>query len=212
MIVDCIADLHGYQPELEGGDLLLVCGDLTAWDDPSEYEELNKWLAGVPYEKVVVIAGNHDMCIEREQAKIEQTDKVCYLENSGTEFKGMKIWGSPNTQIFYGVAPNYKAFMRMEVHLREMWELIPDDTDILLSHGPGYGLHDVVYRTDENMGSVSLGKWLARHKDALKLFACGHIHEGYGMVKAGGGPAFVNCSLMNMDYEPVNKPVRIILD
>lgn len=32
MIIDCIADLHSHYPKLDGGDLLIVAGDLTDRD------------------------------------------------------------------------------------------------------------------------------------------------------------------------------------
>lgn len=60
MLIDCISDLHGYYPKLEGGDLLIVAGDLTRSDDWEEHIIFCDWLSKQPYKKRIVIAGNHD--------------------------------------------------------------------------------------------------------------------------------------------------------
>jgi Icc-related predicted phosphoesterase len=109
-----------------------------------------------------------------------------------------------------------------EEELAEKRALIPDDIDILVTHGPQYGKFDSVDREDreERVGSTSLTKWIANHVDTVKLHVCGHIHEGYGVwdmrkaqeeLNSPKTPIFVNCSHVNEHYEPVNKPIRVIL-
>jgi len=63
-IIDCISDCHGHYPELEGGDLLIVAGDFTARDEPVEYLKFNQWLREQNYKKKILIAGNHDNCVQ----------------------------------------------------------------------------------------------------------------------------------------------------
>jgi 3',5'-cyclic AMP phosphodiesterase CpdA len=65
MKIDCISDLHGFQPKLEGGDLLIVAGDLTARDTVEEYITFNSWLSDQNYDRKIIIAGNHDGKIEK---------------------------------------------------------------------------------------------------------------------------------------------------
>ena len=65
MIIDCISDLHGHFPDLRGGDLLLIAGDLTARDIEPEYFKFFDWLDEQKYRKKILIAGNHDMEIQR---------------------------------------------------------------------------------------------------------------------------------------------------
>jgi len=60
MIIDCISDIHGFFPKLDGGDLLLIAGDLTARDEPQQFKEFKQWLKEQRYAKKVLIAGNHD--------------------------------------------------------------------------------------------------------------------------------------------------------
>lgn len=219
MIIDCISDLHGFYPNLNGGDLLIVSGDITANDKLGEWCDFFIWFSRQRYKKKILIGGNHDNflanCDPVSEAKSMvgmDGDNFEYLCNSGTEFEGVKIWGSPHCNSFPGVPKKYSAFMHTETELESIWKLIPDDIDILATHGPGYGLHDVLAHNYHHAGSVSLSKWLARHKDTLKLFVCGHIHEGYGSVNVKGCTINVNCSHCDEDYEPVNKPIRVILD
>lgn len=220
MIIDCISDLHGHYPELEGGDLLIVAGDLTSHDKHFQYHQFFDWLKQTKYKKRVFIGGNHDNKLNDFYCTKEELNYFQYLRDSGTEFEGIKIWGSPWTKSFIGMNPDCKAFtLDTEEELAEKWALIPDDTDILITHGPSYGMHDT-NMFGVNCGSTSLSKWISHHVDSLKLHVHGHIHEGYGIYdirkfqKQLGDPltpVFVNASIVDEWYRPTNKPIRVIL-
>ena len=228
MIIDCISDLHGFYPELQGGDLLIVAGDLTARDTFKEYMEFNKWMCKQDYKKIIWIGGNHDGLVEKKEfdpihewvmdEDMNRFNSVEYLCNSGTEFEGLKIWGSPYTPTFL----NWHFMADRGSDIKKHWDLIPDDIDILVTHGPPYGILDEVERVTKwgtkkfNVGCEELSKALVRVRPKLHVF--GHIHEGYGMyrpnlgfVDCPGYPIFVNASHVNENYEPVNAPIRIIL-
>lgn len=231
MIIDAISDLHGFYPQLDGGDLLIVAGDLTARDLDEEHRDFIIYLAQIqksdkPYKKIVYISGNHDNFLyDKERYGALKTCSewnIEYLCDSATEFEGLKIWGSPWTKTFPGMNPHCKAFtVDTEEELAEKWALIPDDIDILVTHSPAWGMKDG-RNSEQRLGSVSL---LQRHVrtplfKSLKLHVCGHIHEGYGKYdireaqKQFGDPpgcVYVNASYVNEHYEPVNKPIRVIL-
>src|SRR5271155_1419729 len=138
MIIDCISDLHGHYPELKGGDILIIAGDLTARDMVHEYEYCKKWMLSSDYEHIVVINGNHDMLAMEFPGIMEETrkgnnSKYHYLCDSGCEIKGAKFWGSPWTKSFPEINPLCKAFtLDTDEELADKWALIPDDTDILV--------------------------------------------------------------------------------
>jgi Icc-related predicted phosphoesterase len=227
MIIDCIADLHGHYPTLEGGDLLIVAGDLTARDTQDEWAEYFLWQGKLPYKKIVFVGGNHDNRLEKVDMLFYSPEgRVQYLCDSGTEFEGLKIWGSPWTLTFPGINPHCTAFTSTEEELEAKFAMIPDDIDILVTHGPPYGLMDEVDEVTKwgtkqfNAGSRSLLKKVFQIRPKLHVF--GHIHEGYGkhdhVPREGSSEElgitpikFVNCSHVNERYQPVNKPVRIVL-
>jgi len=112
--------------------------------------------------------------------------------------------------------------MLSEKELKKKWALIPENTDILITHGPPFGM------LDKNIdgtycGSKSLSDNLLRLN--LKVHIFGHIHEAYGECyqayasNSGDcekecipiGHQSINCSHVNFHYKPVNKPVRIVL-
>lgn len=221
MIIDCIGCLHGNYPELEGGDLLIVTGDLTARHTPLETVEFLLWVSEQKYRKVIWISGNHDtQLVETDDYKVFFDNKIFdlswkshieYLSDSGTEFEGLKIWGSPWTKTFPGINPKCKAFtVDTEEELAEKWKLIPDDIDILITHGPPYGVLDKTDR-GKHVGSKTLFQdW----DGGLKLHVFSHIHEAYGEDKGNTSIFsyhYINCSHVNERYQPVNKPIRIIL-
>lgn len=236
MIIDCIADTHGHYPELDGGDLLIVAGNLTARNTEKEFYEFANWMRNQEYEDRIVIAGNHDAwlysCDSWDIDNWCDTGEFEYLCNSGTEInyeeddieleecgihptkeKTIKIWGSPHSLLFDGVNPKCTAFMGTEDDLEEAYDLIPNDIDILISHTPPFDTLDSVESYDgekiELAGSKSLLKQVLRIKP--KYLICGHIHEHGGKEIDLIMTKVINCSYVNEFYKPVNKPMRIII-
>lgn len=216
MIIDCISDLHGEYPILEGGDLLIIAGDLTKKDIVNDFLTFCSWTRNQKYEDIIVIAGNHDNYLQNHihVEDLEDAGEFIYLCDSGTEFEGLKIWGSPWTKTFKGMNPHCKAFTYdTEEELAEKWAMIPDNIDILITHSPSFGNYDWIKeasgRIGPSVGSLSL--WMRTLQIRPKLHVFGHIHEAYGHCKHENGILLVNASHVNENYEPVNKPIRIIL-
>lgn len=219
IIIDCISDLHGYYPKLDGGDLLIVAGDLTANHYLKEFHAFNKWIDIQKYKKKIVVAGNHDtFLVPRYENELDmlldgKNWYYDYLFDSGCEFAGLKIWGSPWTLKFRGMNPDCMAFTcDTEEELAEKWALIPDDIDILITHGPPYGIFDKSI-DGKKCGSQSLYDRIKKIRPKFHFY--GHIHEGYyqlgGTFIDGSSIQCYNCSIVNERYEHVNKPVRVIL-
>lgn len=214
MEITCISDLHGETPILPGGDVLIIAGDLTANDRQSGYERFFKWLWPLPYERKILVAGNHDGRLEKFMASIPALPHgFHYLNDSGCEYKGINFWGSPYTPKFFEW-----AFMSPDEDLSEHWDKIPDDTDIVITHGPAYSILDKTVRRknaiDPHVGSKTLYEALQRIRP--KFHVCGHIHEGYGKEIVKWYPykdetTFVNCAHLNEEYDPVNDPIIIII-
>ena len=212
MIIDCISDLHGYKPQMPGGDLLIVAGDLTAQDKPDEYFEFFEWFTIQDYKHKVFIAGNHDCYLENTRF-VEYSDRFHYLCDSGINIEGFKIWGSPWTRRFSGQNPDCMAFSLLtEFQLNEKFNLIPKDTDILITHTPVFGVLDSC--SNGRCGSDAL--WNALDFVKPKLHVFGHIHECGGqkqeiMMEQGQLMISVNACHVNRYYKDVNPPTRIIL-
>ncbi len=213
MIIDCISDLHGFYPELEGGDLLIVAGDLTGRDSAIEHHVATQWICTQNYKKKIFIAGNHDNYWVQRSLFWQDEFNTEYLCDSGTEFEGLKIWGSPWSQAFEAMNPLCKAFTYdKEEEVESKFSLIPADVDILITHSPPFAIFDMT-KNDRHVGSTHLlANLLSRIRPKLHVF--GHIHEGYGQKKGLDGVEgifFVNASHVNERYQPVNKPIRVML-
>lgn len=124
-----------------------------------------------------------------------------YLEDTGVEVLGVRLWGSPWQPEFGNWAFNIK---RGECHKK--WSLIPENTDILLTHGPPLGHGDWLKSGNgARSGCVELlNDVQSRVKPAAHVF--GHIHEAAG-VTTDGQTLYVNASTCTAKYEPTNPPV-----
>lgn len=215
MKIDCISDLHGFFPKLEGGDLLIIAGDLTARDEPHQLWEFCKWVMKQEYKQKIVISGNHDNTFFKNYLEnMSPFVPFTYLCDSGTEFEGLKIWGSPWTKTFEGMNPHCKAFTcDTEEELSQKWDMIPHDTNILITHSPSFGNFDFIKERNGSYGASvgSINLWMKSLSILPKLHVFGHIHEGYGHYKHPNGITLVNASHVNQRYQPVNKPIRVIL-
>ena len=186
-----ISDTHTYHGLLkvpEGIDMVIHSGDATNPRDPyaSEQEMLNfiSWFGSLPIKHKVFVAGNHDLCIERNLVtKIDfMKNGIVYLENDYTEVEGLKIWGSPFTPTF----GEGWAFNKRRDKLHDVWKQIPDDTDIVVVHGPPKGILDLAYHQLnclEFCGDEALRKRMYLLNPKLCLF--GHIHNGEDIINAG---------------------------
>lgn len=203
-----ISDLHGYKPKLTEGDLLIIAGDLTARDSRKEYEEFNTWLANLPFKCKIFIGGNHDTLLERSEVKIEGLG-IHYLNDSGIEYNGLKIWGSPWTTRFRGQNPLCMAFsVKTELELKKHFDLIPKGIDILISHSPPYGILDQCI--NGRCGSEMLRQAILRTKPKICCF--GHIHENGGKTEQYDDICYINASVVNETYQNINLPVKMVLN
>jgi len=203
--------LHGQMlEEIPEGDVLVHCGDVSSRGVGSEIDNFFFWFSSLPHKHKIFIAGNHDFGFQYRDHVLQKTleslkeQNIYYLEDSGIEIDRVKFWGSPWTPPFY----NW-AFMLNEDEIKEKWEIIPRDTNVLITHGPPKGILDLVTYDQVNVGCPSLMEEVMKLKD-LKAHAFGHIHEEYGTKKLDKtGPIFINASTCTLSYKPWNKPIVI---
>ena len=203
-----ISDTHDQQPTnpIPDGDFLIHCGDIFGNDSVDNLVRFNEWMGSLPHKHRIVIAGNHDFLFEKQnQFARSLLTNVIYLQDEFIEIEGFKIYGSPWQPCFYDWAFN----LPRGEPLKQKWSLIPTDTDILITHGPPYSILD---RSEFENSSVGCKELLQRVKVIKpKIHAFGHIHEGYGVQKLEG-TIFVNASICDINYRPINKPIVVELD
>ena len=179
MKIIAISDTHNLHHKLvlPEGDMIIHAGDFTTWGDIKEANCFKNWFAKLPYKYKVCIAGNHDRCMESMHflAKDFEQAGIIYLRNSSVNVEGINIYGSPYT-------PEYGAFSFMynRSHGTRQWQWVPDDTEILITHGPPYQILD---ECQDGMFDAGCEQLLERTKQLkkLKYHIFGHVHEGYGI-------------------------------
>ncbi|KAF7550881.1 hypothetical protein G7Z17_g5412 [Cylindrodendrum hubeiense] len=62
----CISDTHNCTVKLPKGDVLIHAGDLTNQGSYSELSKAVKWLEQADFETKIVIAGNHDITLDKD--------------------------------------------------------------------------------------------------------------------------------------------------
>jgi Icc-related predicted phosphoesterase len=202
-----ISDTHGLHQSLEipKGDILVHAGDITKQGTLREVEEFNDFLGSLPHSEKIVIAGNHDFCCERDRQACEKalTNGV-YLQDEGVTIQGIHFYGSPWQPWFYDWAFN----LQRGPEIKAKWDLIPEDTDVLITHGPPLGRGD---RTvlGQQVGCEDLLDTVERIRPRVHIF--GHIHEAFG-TSSNEHTTFINASSCNFGYEPVNPPVLYLYE
>jgi Icc-related predicted phosphoesterase len=187
------------------GDILIHAGDLTYRGSVEQTSaELRKLsLLTERFKQVIVIDGNHDWLGEKNPSLMESLCKdngLTYLKDSSVTIDGINIYGSPFQPEFCSWAFNLP---RGEA-LQKVWAKIPDDTHVLVTHGPPRGILDLC--PDKfRAGCDDLLKRI-NELEQLKLHVFGHIHLSYGQLKVGD-VTFVNASICDEGYYPVNKPI-----
>jgi len=202
----CVSDTHSLHrriPEIPDGDVLIHAGDCLGAGTLEDVEDLNDWLDSLPHRHKIVIAGNHDAAFqETPDLAREALTNAIYLEDSGIEIQGKRFWGSPWTPPFM----DWWFMLGRGQPLHDKWRQIPNDTDVLITHGPPHSIGDEVamgYHC-QNVGCTELLDRIDQLK--LKAHIFGHIHEGYGEYLRGE-TRLINASTCTVRYAPTNPPI-----
>jgi predicted phosphohydrolase len=202
--------------DLIDGDLILFAGDSCSMGYQHEVREFCKWYSKIPnYDHKVFISGNHDWLFMDEPEKAKEIigfyGNIVYLEDDlycmGDPWDNyndmVKIWGSPWQPRFLNWAFNLD---RGSKELKEKWDEIPPDTDILITHGPPQDILDMSGPpfNERGLGCNLLRDRILEVKPKIHVF--GHVHGGYG-YKFDGNTHYFNASILNEKYEQVNKPI-----
>ena len=216
MRIVAISDTHvaHHDLELPDGDVLVHAGDFSHRRDASSVTGFLDWYSGQPHPHKVLIAGNHDGLFETDPdwCKSKMPDNITYLQDSGCEINGVRFYGSPWQPEFNSWHFNLPRGMA----LAKKWALIPDDTDVLITHGPPLGTLDecpdwpprfvASKQALVHVGCKELATAVARVQPKVHIF--GHIHEGAGVLEKDGC-TYINASSMDGSYDLVHPP-RIV--
>ncbi len=212
----CIADTHSYHHDVKvpDGDVLIHAGDLTMVGSLHELLDFNDWMEKQPHNYKIVIAGNHDRALgQSPMLGYKMLTNCIYLQNSGVELDGVNFWGSPYTPAFQGMRSGLTFYTNSDREAKGIWRGMSKKTDVLITHGPPFGKLDKVKRheldqsiTFENVGDQMLMEKVKKIKPKYHIF--GHIHEEYGLLQENG-TTFINASVVNAEYNVVNKPIVV---
>ena len=184
-------------------------GDMTGHGDIKEIANFLDWYGELDYSHRILVPGNHDFAFEErpdDLKKLCAERGIILLNDSGVTIEGIKIWGSPVQPWFHDWAFNRARGPEIKKH----WDLIPEDTEILITHGPPADILD--FTTSANgtpNGRVGCQDLMDKVlKTQIKLHVFGHIHEARG-VEYRGPCTFVNASFLDRMYSPqAKRPIR----
>ena len=216
----CISDTHSKTDSLKvpAGDVLLHAGDFSNIGHEEDVVKFNSFLGSLPHKYKVVIAGNHDISFDTEEyaktlwknfshkQKLDSNrlksllNNALYLEDFGCELLGFRIYGSPWQPEFFSWGFNLKRGQS----LLDKWNKIPDNTDILMTHGPPIG-HGDLCKHGGRAGCVELLSTIQKRVKP-KVHVFGHIHEGYGQT-TDGNTVYINASTCTLSYLPIQAPI-----
>jgi len=206
----CISDTHGRHHEipqewLEDADIIIHAGDISNMGRDTEIYDFCDWFSSLrQYKHKIFIAGNHDWGFELEPIDstriVRAFPNITYLQDSSVTVEGLKIYGSPWQPEFCRWAFNLP---RNGEQIEEKWNAIPNDTDILITHGPAWGMLDIA------PGNLRVGCEILTEKiknSKVRTHICGHIHCSYGEAMRDW-THYINAATLNERYEVQNPPI-----
>ena len=228
MIKICaISDLHGDLPEIKPCDLVLVCGDSVPLNVQASTNGTKKWYKdkfktwaeNLPCEKVIFIAGNHELRFPGHQIVYEKlfpgSDKVTYLchkeyiyTHDGTAYR---IFGTPYCKVF----GNW-AYMYPDDTLRQVFNEIPENLDILITHDQPYEFGDILLQEDcywadgSHIGNKPLLEAILAKQPRFQFN--GHLHSCSHEQIMINNTAHYNVSMKDERYNIVYEPLYLEIE
>lgn len=216
MKITCISDTHKNHTQVDtlhfvDTDILIHAGDFSSRGTRAETLAFLTWFDSIEVPHKLLVAGNHDFftCSANFDSILSEFPSITYLRNSSATINGLKIWGSPYSNTF-----GRWAYMAEDIELADIWDQIPKDTNIVITHGPAYGIGDLVDNDyepgrDKHVGSKTLTTKLKSLKK-LKLHVTGHIHSGYGTYFKEKYVT-INGAQLDDNYQFINPPLSVVL-
>jgi len=209
MKIAAVSDSHLRKYTIPKVDVLVHAGDHTL---QGNFQELNRSIEQLKEHKenashIVVIAGNHERVVEKDPSLAKQLYKeagIIYLQDDMVEIQGVKFYGSPYTPEFCNWAfATHQFDAEVGIDPEEVWSRVPEEVDVLITHGPPWGRFDVPFGSNSHVGCPTLMRHLQRIKPQVHVF--GHIHSP-GDVVGADGIRYINAAVCNGLYERVYEP------
>jgi Icc-related predicted phosphoesterase len=226
-----ISDTHGKHGDLPNplpeGDVLIHAGDYSVFGEYDETKEFLDWFVKHPHKHKIIVFGNHEVGICPQmhahlkvipgmfRKEIEEyiktttmmltyKNRVTYLFDKGIEIDGIKFWGSPWCGGDRCVMGRWGFYIEDDDYRKSKFDMIPDDTHVLITHSPPKGILDTAHGT--SLGCPVLADRVEEIKPPVHVF--GHIHDSFGCHPTEHTD-YYNCSNLNEAYKVVN-PVTVI--
>lgn len=208
-----ISDTHNrhnhHHIQIPECDILIHCGDFTSMGYESEVRDFARWINKQNAGHIIIVPGNHELEFEKQLPAsknwiLEHCPTANLLINESINIEGINIYGSPITPWFMDWAFN----KHRGEDIQKYWDLIPDNTNILITHGPPHGILDETTNADGtpkpgNLGCIQLINRIKNLKD-LDLHFFGHIHAPGGRQIHQDGVSFYNSAVCDEIYYPSN--------
>ena len=216
MKIVAISDVHckyRYIQNIPEGDIIICAGDISYCGEMDVIKDFADWFGKLPFTHKITIVGNHEVGVANEdKRKIVrrhfENNGIIFLHNSSVIIDGIHFYGSPATPFFH----NWEFNFNRGKDIAAEWAKIPNGTNVLITHGPPYGILDSTinrysaFGEIEEVQHVGCEDLLARIKQLphLKTHIFGHVHLNGQVEKYG--IKFANASICDENYYPTNPP------
>lgn len=204
-----ISDTHNRHLELvvPKAEMVIHCGDESMQQNAAlnelEARRFFDWFSSLDIPHKIYVPGNHSTAVERGLVRASDYPGVHFLIHESLTCGGLRLFGSPYTPRFHDW-----AYMMKRGRLDAAWQAIPEETDILITHGPPQGILDLA-RDSATKALIQVGcSALRRHvEDRVqpRIHAFGHLHDERGISNYGrftrDATEFINCACCNLSGE-----------
>lgn len=241
MRVVVFSDTHCKHREVSvpDGDVVVHAGDACANGTEEEQIDFLAWFSALPHRHRVFVGGNHDAVLMDERWRDEHAGflkawdaargGVLYLEGGGA---GLRVGGE--ILLIYGApwrprpdswtpgatmrpGKRTSAFGVRESEVAALWEEIPEELDLLVTHVPPRGVLDEIQTPGGpvRIGCPALSTRLTRMARPPRLHVFGHAHDPAG-TEVAGGRISCNAAICDAEYAVVRQPqvfdLRMVFD
>jgi len=207
MHVTIISDTHGEHEKLGrlSGDVLIHCGDMFNMFSPKDddVERIDDWFGRQQFDLILCTGGNHDLALQEKSSHDPNPfENAVFLQDRTYTHEGKSFYGAPWVPDLFG-----QAFFLESAELEKKWSVIPNGTDVLITHTPSAGFLDVS-SSGLQLGCNHLAGKIGEVFPRLHCF--GHVHASSGVMEANG-TTFINAALANSQYEMAREPYEFFL-